>query len=115
MELYIDSPSPQTMISHHIKGIPVLYSYTHCVIGLRIVWTLIDRLDHVYRGSEYTVYLLDGLVESHTAQLLLGYYCTRMEVSVIWEGGGGGWLVGESFFHYTFFAPKNVPGTLKRK
>ena len=40
---YIDSPSPHKMISHHIKGITVLYSYKHCILGLLIVWTLIDR------------------------------------------------------------------------
>ena len=90
LELYIDSPSPHNMISHHIKGITVLYSYKHCVLGLLIVWTLIYRLDHVFRGIVYTVYLLDVLVESHTAQLLLDYYCTRIEVSVLSGGGGGG-------------------------
>ena len=66
----------------------MLYSYKHCVIGLLIVWTLIDSLDHVHRDIVYTVYLLDVLEESHTAQLLLDYYCTSIEVSVL-RGGGG--------------------------
>ena len=34
-----------------------------------------------------TLYLLDVLEESHTAQLLLDYYCTRIEVSVL-RGAG---------------------------
>ena len=34
-------------------------------------------------------YVLDVLEESHTAQLLLDYYCTGIEVSVLSEGGGG--------------------------
>ena len=33
---------------------------------------------HVYRGIVYAVYLLDVLGESHTAQLLLDHYCTRI-------------------------------------
>ena len=47
------------MISHHIW---VLYSYKHCVLRLLIVWTLIDRLDHVCRDIAYTVYLLDDVL-----------------------------------------------------
>ena len=47
------------------------------------------------------------LVESHTAQLLLlDYYCTRIEVSVMRWG---------RFFHDSIFFSKNVPGVLKRK
>ena len=76
----MDSPSSHKMISHHIEGMTVLYSYKHCVLGLIIVWTLIDSLDHVHRDIVYTVYLLYVLVESHTAQLLLDYYCTRIEL-----------------------------------
>ena len=40
----------------------------------------------MHRDIVYTVYLLDVLEESHTAQLLLDYYCTRFEVSVL-RGG----------------------------
>ena len=43
----------------------------------------------MYRDIVYTVYLFDVLVESHTAQLLLDYYYTRIEVSVM-KGGRGG-------------------------
>ena len=59
---------------------------------------------HVYRGIVYTLYLLDVLVESHTAQLLLDYYYTRIKVS------------GEKFIilFTTFFFEKNVPGVLKK-
>ena len=46
------------------------------------------RLDHVHRDIVYTVYLFAVLVESHTAQLLLDYYCTRIEVSDLRRGGG---------------------------
>ena len=37
-------------------------SYKHCVVGLLIVWALIDRLDDVYRDIADIVYLLDVLV-----------------------------------------------------
>ena len=41
------------------------------------------------RGIVYAVYLLDVLVESHSAQLLLDYYCARIDVRVLRGGGGG--------------------------
>ena len=76
--------------------------------------TLIDKLDHVYRGIVYTVYLIDVLVESHTAQLLLDYHCTRIEVSVVrgrGGGGGGGQQMYKYFFYYKFiFSKKNSWG-----
>ena len=49
----------------------------------------------MHRDIAYTVYLLDVLEESHTAQLLLDYYCTRIEVSVL---RGGGDVTFLSFF-----------------
>ena len=61
-----------------------------------IVWTLIGRLDHVYRDIAYTVYLLDVLEESHTAQLLLDYLLLH-EVSECSEGVGV-----EVFIHLWF-------------
>ena len=77
-------------------------------------WTLIDRLDHVvYRGIVYTVYLLDVLVESHTAQLLLDYYWTRIEASVL--GGGGWWWWAKKNVYYKLFGSKNVPRVLIAK
>ena len=127
----MDSPSSHNIISHHIKGMTILCSYKNCVLGLIIVWilctlhyniqwTLIDRLDHVYRDIVYTVSLCDVLVESHTAELLLllDYYCSRIEV-VFWEGegtevlkrkfclifwrgigGGGGVALGRKTIHF---------------
>ena len=55
----------------------MLYSYKHCVLELLIVRTLIDSLDHVHRDIIYTVYSLDVLEESHTAQLLLDIIIAR--------------------------------------
>ena len=52
-------------------------------------------MDHVHRDIVYTVYLLDVLEESHTAQLLLDYYCTKIEVSV--RRGGGGRNISKFF------------------
>ena len=60
----------------------------------------------MYRDIVYTVsvYLLDVLEEPDTAQLLLDYYCMKIEVSVVRWGGGGGWWTKTflSFFHYKF-------------
>ena len=86
-----DSPGSHTIINHHIEGMTVLCSCKHGVLGLIIVWTLIDRLEHVYRDIVYTGYLFDVLVESHTAQLLLDYYCTMIAMSVLRGGGGCFW------------------------
>ena len=72
----------------------------------------------MYRDIAYTVYLFVVLVESHTAQLLceaekkmLDYYCTRIEVSVLRGGGGGGSLHKVVLNLFS----KNIPGVLKRK
>ena len=61
----------------------------------------------------YIVYLLDMLVESHTAQLLLDYYyCTSIEVSVLRGGGGEQFIM---FFTTIFFLSKNALGSCNAK
>ena len=81
--------------------------------GLLIVWTLIDRLDDVYRDIAGFMYLLDVLVVvvhiSHS-NCWSTYYCTRIEVSVLRAGrgrghGGGG---GGVFSNWICFLRKNI-------
>ena len=87
--------------------------------GLLIVWSLIDRLDDVYRDIAGFMYLLDVLVVvvhiSHS-NCWSTYYCTTIEVSVLRAGRGrGGWGV-EVFSNWNFFfLQKHRPGVLKRK
>ena len=69
--------------SHHAADVIVLW----------ITYSVIDRLDDVYRDIVGIVYLLDVLVVvvhiSHS-KCWITYHCTRIEVSVLRLGGGVG-------------------------
>ena len=69
----MDSPSSHKMISHHIQGMTVLYSYKHCVLGLIIVSTLIYRLTGlcVQRHCLHCIYLFDVFVESQLCTVIV--------------------------------------------
>ena len=69
--------------------------------GLLIVWTLIDRLDDVYRDIVGIVYLLDVLV--------VVVHISHSKCWITYRCGGWKFLVTE------FFSQKHLPGVLKRK
>ena len=64
------------------------------------MWTLIDRLDDVYRDIADIVYT---------------NYCTRIEVSVLRAGRGVGWGGWKFLVTEKKNSLRNVPGVLKRK
>ena len=87
--------------------------------GLLIVWTLIDRLDDVYRDIVGIVYFLDVLVVVvHKANVGLLIIARGLRW-VFWGLGGGVGVRGgggvEVFSNWIFFPQKHLPGVLKRK
>ena len=96
------------MISHHIKGITVLYSYKHCVLGLLIVWISTDS-DHVYRDIVIHCVFIRCVSGISHCTVIVGLFIIARGLRWVSALRGWGWTWWKLLFTKKNCFAKNVP------